>query len=271
MIELPEFETQKETFDFLVKNENTIFAQKKAELKQADGFGYNHVLSMNKSVKAVKANNPIINPPDVLNVKAIINTTNFMDSHKDVHLPGIWNKSLQDNSDLIFLQEHKWAFDKIMADGGDLDAFTRNYSWKDLGFDYDGMTEALVFDAAIRKDRNEFMWDQYSKGWVKNHSVGMRYVKMVTCINDEDYGAQYEAWQKYRPDVVNGDEADQFGYFWAIKEAKAVEGSAVPKGSNIATPTLENNMKAETQEEEPVETTPKVEPETKSFADKYFL
>lgn len=58
------------------------------------------------------------------------------------------------------------------------------------------------------------------------------------CINDEDYGAQYEAWQKYYPEVANKEVADEIGYFWAIKEAKIIEGSAVPRGSNCLTPTL---------------------------------
>ena len=32
--------------------------------------------------------------------------------------------------------------------------------------------------------------------------------------------------------------ADERGYFWYVLEAKCVEGSAVPIGSNTATPTL---------------------------------
>jgi hypothetical protein len=36
-------------------------------------------------------------------------------------------------------------------------------------------TEALVFNVEIDKDRNDFMFNQYAKGYVKEHSVGMRY------------------------------------------------------------------------------------------------
>jgi hypothetical protein len=58
------------------------------------------------------------------------------------------------------------------------------------------------------------------------------------CIDDKDYGAEYEAWQKYYPIAVNKEVADNRGYFWVVKEAKVMEGSAVLCGSNHATPTL---------------------------------
>ena len=50
-------------------------------------------------------------------------------------------------------------------------------------------------------------------------------------------------------------EAKDRGWFYAITEAKLVEGSAVVMGSNIVTPTLENNMKAVNtlSESEPIE------------------
>ena len=58
-------------------------------------------------------------------------------------------------------------------------------------------------------------------------------------VNDEDYGAEFEAWEKYYPMIANKAEADRAGYFWAVTEATEIEGSAVPLGSNSATPTLE--------------------------------
>ena len=81
------------------------------------------------------------------------------------------------------------------------------------------------------------MFDQYRKGYVKQHSVGMRYVKMVTCINDEDYPVQKENWDKYITMVANRADAEASGYFWAVLEAKVMEGSAVLFGSNCMTPT----------------------------------
>ena len=77
-------------------------------------------------------------------------------------------------------------------------------TWKELGFPrIKGETQALIFKSIAEKARNEFMFEQYAKGFVKNHSVGMQYVKLVLCINDEDSGAEYEAWEKYYP-MANG-------------------------------------------------------------------
>lgn len=147
----------------------------------------------------------------------------------------------------MHLQEHCMAFDKIISSGKNLSATTEEVAWKELGYKAAGTTECLVFYSNILKSRNEYMFDQYAKGYVTNHSVGMQYVSMVLCVNEDDeyYGAEYEAWQKYYPIVVNKDAAEERGYFWAVKEAKAVEGSAVPAGSNIMTPTLDNDMKGD--------------------------
>jgi hypothetical protein len=129
------------------------------------------------------------------------------------------------------------TFDHIISDV--VTPSTKKMSWKELGFDFDGQTEALVFDSEIGKTRNPYMFDQYARGYVKNHSVGMMYVKIQMCINSNEkyYIEEREAWDKYIGEVINRDEAEEKGYFWAVTEAKIIEGSAVPIGSNPATPT----------------------------------
>src|SRR5690606_39202898 len=87
------------------------------------------------------------------------------------------------------------------------------------------------------KGRNEYMFNQYAKGYVKQHSVGMRYKKLITCINDDDYPVQKENWDKYFPEIVNKEEAEENGIFWAVLDAMILEGSAVLFGSNDTTPT----------------------------------
>jgi len=67
----------------------------------------------------------------------------------------------------------------------------------------------------------------------------MIYVNLVLCVDDDEYGAEKEAWVKYYPEIVNKKVADKQGHFWAVTEAKIIEGSAVPFGSNPITPTLQ--------------------------------
>lgn len=246
-MEVPYFKDKKKLFDFLVENKDVLIAQKKAVIKHADGIVFNDVFATKED--AFKANNPIDLNVDALKVRAVINTTNYMDNHKDVHIPGIWKKSLKENKMIMHIQEHKMSFESIISEGNNLKAYTQTYTWKELGYKFNGETEALVFDSIIKESgkppRNSYMFGEYAKGHVKNHSVGMRYIKLVMAINDEAYGAEFEAWEKYFPMIVNQEEAEKSGYFWAVPEAKAIEGSAVPVGSNVITPTLENNLKSE--------------------------
>lgn len=255
-MDIPVFNTKKELFNFLVTNKNTLIAQKKAVIKHADAIICNpKILNTNQVNK--DDNNLLDRKPGDCLVKVVINTTNIMDSHMDVHMPGIWTKSIQENKNILHIQEHEMKFENIIADGKDLKAYVESISWADLGFPFIGKTEALIFESNVKADRNPFMADQYRKGYVKNHSVGMQYVKIVMCINDEDYGSEFEAWQKYYPEVINKELADEFGYFFAVKEAKVIEGSAVPRGSNYATPTISVTE----SKEEPMEVTPKeIEP-----------
>lgn|SRR5574343_296139 len=244
-IEFPnkEFATKEELFSELKKEKANLISLKKSAIKNADSFCYNTstVLSSEKPYSTIKeeinANNGI---PDSLNVKVVINTTNFLDSHGDVHISGIWNKSLKDNKSFLHLQEHEREFDKVISD--DAKGYVKTMSWAELGLPYQGTTEALIFESKIEKKRNEFMLNQYANGWVKNHSVGMRYVQLDIAINSEAEWDKNEKanWDKYYPLIANKEVADDKGYFWVVTEAKIIEGSAVVMGSNSATPTLSN-------------------------------
>ena len=83
----------------------------------------------------------------------------------------------------------------------------------------------------------------------------MRYVKLALAVNDKDYKEEFAVWEKYIDRIANKEETEATGYFWAVTEAKVIEGSAVLKGSNYMTPTLSVNEKSE-----PLEDTPKTEP-----------
>lgn len=100
--------------------------------------------------------------------------------------------------------------------------------------------EVLIYEATIKKDRNEEMFKQYLNGWVLNHSVGMRYIKLLFCYDNDspEYTQEKENWDKYYPQILNKEEADNTSYFWAVLEAKNIEASAVVKGSNFLTPVL---------------------------------
>lgn len=236
-MDIPVFENKKDLFAYLVTNKDKLIAAKKATIKH--GAAVPFVICGKAPVMATKAIGKITESPDEVQVLAVINTTNLLDSHGDVHLPGLWKKSLQENRYIMHIQEHEMKFDHIIAEGDDLKAYTKKYKWAELGFDFEGETEALVFDSLVKRSNNQLMFERYKNKKVKNHSVGMQYVKLMLAINSDDYPTEKEIWDKYYPEIANKDAADAAGFFWAIKEAKVLEGSAVPLGSNFATPTLE--------------------------------
>jgi hypothetical protein len=242
-VTVPQGLTGKDLFKFLVENKSLLVEEKKAELKKADAVSVGcELLSKyfidkeGKLNKAASDKQPDVSGPEtVINV---INTTNWLDSHLDCHIPGIWNKSLKDNPVQLHLQEHEMAFDHVISD--EAKAYTQKLTWKELGIDLPGVTEALIF-ATPFTGRNPYMEEQYRKGFVKNHSVGMRYVTLKLCVNepeDEYYKEEYANWVQYAPMVANIADAEAVGFFWAVLEAKVIEGSAVVKGSNVVTPSL---------------------------------
>lgn len=258
---MPKFNNKQELFTWLRTNKSALIAEKKYNVKRADATCY-LLGQINQKEHADKSDNPN-NNQDYSKIKAelIINTTNLMDSHSDVHIPGLWNKSLKELKTVYLLQEHEMSFKGIISD--DNKASVKTMTWNDLGFpEYKGLTQALVFNSNIDKERNPYMFEQYLKGRVKNHSVGMQYVKLDLAINSDyrDDAEEKAVWDKYFLQIVNQDKALDQGYFWAVTEAKIIEGSAVPVGSNYVTPTYSMNVKEPSldthENKEPVKTTP---------------
>jgi len=180
-----------------------------------------------------------------IKVRSIINTTKFYDYHGDVHIDQLWNKSLKESKDFYLVNQHNFSFEGIISD--QVKAFAKQIDWTDLGYTYEGQTQALVFDSVIDKNESPEMFQRYAQGKVKNHSVGMRYVKMDLAVNDDRYEKEFALWGKYVDSIANKADVVENGFFWAVTEAKIIEGSAVVRGSNTATPT----MSVETKSDEP--------------------
>jgi len=248
---IPQFNTKKELFAWLVENKSALIATKKGAVKFADSIESPCILH-DEQGEVIKANVPVSEDISELKIKVVINTTNLLDNHGDVHIPGLWKKSLRENKNLMHLQEHEMKFDHIISDRKDLKAYTETVTWKELGFNYyEGETEALIFESNVKQSRNAEMFREYKAGNVNNHSVGMNYVKILMAVNDKGWPEEFANWNKYIDQVVNRATAEEKGYFWPVLEAKIIEGSAVPAGSNWATPTLDNNMKSEPSEDTP--------------------
>lgn len=258
MILIPDFADKTALIDWLISNKSALIAQKKSAIKLADAISFGCAFVNDKGGSVIKSES-IPATATKIKVRAIINTTKLYDSHGDVHIDQLWNKSLKENSDHYLVKEHNFSFDGIISDN--VKAFTKQMTWNELGFNYAGQTQALVYDSVISKEDSPDMFERYRAGKVKQHSVGMRYVKIDLAVNDDRYEKEYAIWTKYYDLIVNKNDVDEVGYFWAVTEAKNIEGSAVVRGANFATPTHSvqetKSQPAKTTGEEPSKDTQK--------------
>ena len=254
MITLKEFSNIAEEQDWLIKNQDILKAERKSQIKNSDGFSV-HSFAIDE--KGLELKTDAINPEaTILNVRCIINATKVLDSHRDLHIDGIWKKSLSELKKIYLCQEHNLTFKGIISQ--DVKPYTKVYTFQELGIDLGGSTECLVFDCVIKRNRNPYMFEQYLKGYVQNHSVRMMYTKEYFCMkNDNEDGVQFqENYDKYFPLITNKIGNENVPWFYAVTEAKIIdEGSAVVKGSCFATPTLSIEELKNTQAEKSLEVT----------------
>lgn len=234
MVTIPAFSDLAKKHEWLVANKLKLIDQKKAAIKFADAV-FAHMLILDKNEIIIKAE-AVPKDATKITVVSVINTTKLFDSHGDVHIDGLWSKSLKENKQNYLVKEHAFNFDGIISDN--VKASTQDMAWKDLGYDYQGKTQALVYTSEIDATDKTGMFERYKVNKVPQHSVGMRYVKLQLAVDNKRYPDEQKAWKDYYDQIANKSEVDAAGYFWAVTEAKNIEGSAVLRGSNYVTPTI---------------------------------
>lgn len=230
-----EFENKQEMFAALKENKELIKAAKKATIKFSDPVSLS--LKGGEATKAEGQEQIGIGSK----IFAVINTTNWLDSHGDVHIDGIWDVSAKDqNGKLYYIINHDLELGKVIAYPG-FDISVPKLSWSELGLPYSGTTQALIFEPTLTEATNkDALYAIVQKEAIQN-SVRMQYISMTLCIDDDgdDFKQERENFYKYLPVIANKQDAIDAGYFWAITEAKIYkEGSAVLFGSNESTPIL---------------------------------
>lgn len=222
----------KALLDDIVKNKRINIANKKKDsITKICSFTVKGEESTTKSTTGLGIGDTIY---------PVINTTNFMDSHLDVHSKTIWNKSAKEqNGRTFFITDHNMSFDSIISYPQDVDIMLQEIEWRKLGLDADGVTTALIFKTTLKDYANKSYLNALKAGMPIEHSIRMRYIDVSLAVNDKDYEEEYKNWQAYISEVVNKDFAYETGYFYYVKEAAiSTEGSAVLRGSNSITPTL---------------------------------
>ncbi len=153
------FDTEKEMLDFIVENESFVIDTKKAQKTKSEPFNCGLPIAM-KSFDVVQKGDDSEADATVIQRKTIINTSNILDSHKDVHIPKLWDQSIKQRGDKVMhLQEHGRSFKDVIARGDDLKVSAPMVTWKSLGLNMEGKTNALTFDSTIRQSQNKEMCD----------------------------------------------------------------------------------------------------------------
>ena len=235
-----EFTDKAEMFLALKKSVKEIIGLKKAAIKNSEP-----TLAQLRDNDAIKAM-----PGDYQfkvgdTIYPVINTTNYLDSHGDVHLDGIWDLSLKDNQGKVYYTtEHDLRMKSLVSYPNEVSMQVKTMPWTSLGKSYTGNTQALIFSAKTSTKSNPHFLEALKDGQPLENSVRMQYVDIALAVNsnDKELADEKKNWDKHYSVIANKSVADESGYFWAVSQAKiSKEGSAVLAGSNDATPILYTN------------------------------
>lgn len=264
-VAIPKFNTQDELFKYLKENRKTIIAQKCSTPHKSDDFDYG-VIEIRANAKekvGAKVTKSIVVKEDLsddeIGVDAITNMAGWDDSYDDVLIPNCWDRTISEkgasNKQLIYhLKNHGdwingYATDHII--GGNVQMSSK---WIDLSqFNIDSdltQGQALIGSSIVKRKYDAKCFHLYSDDEIKQHSIGLRYIKMFLCINstEEEYTYEKENWDKYYKYIINKSKADSRGFFWAVTEIKLLEYSAVLYGANELT-TVQGTSKNEPSED----------------------
>lgn len=219
----------------LWERKDEIISLKKATIKRTDDCGY---FIQSRSITKSEGEERTLQIGDT--ITNVINTTNYLDSHDDVHLPGIWDKSSQEqNGKTYHAVDHELKVGSVVGYPSDVKIEVRRMPWRDLGLDAEGLPDALLFHTTLTDKTNVDAFKAYRDNAPVQHSIRMQYVRIALAINDPENKEAYSVWQQYLPSIINREKAEQQGYFFAVHEAKIYkEGSTVLFGSNDITPSL---------------------------------
>src|SRR6478735_1864222 len=115
MIAIPDISDKRRLNDWLVKNKSLLMTQKKSVMKFADSVS-SFFFFVDEKDLAEKAGEAVV-PADAtkIKVRSIVNTTKLFDSHGDVHIDQLWNKSLKETKNHFLVKEHNFSFDGIIS------------------------------------------------------------------------------------------------------------------------------------------------------------
>ena len=228
------FTNKEELFKALKDNEQKIISLKKATVYKSAEKGQFASGSLNAS--EIKSDFDWMKKGYFY---PIVNTTNYYDSHGDVHFPALWNKTIKEQSGRIhYVLDHELKVGSVIAWPDNVGLMLKPITWSAVGKDYPGTTEALILEVAESDIVNQDAKSVYSAKRSVQGSVRMSYVTIKLGINSDakEYVENKAYYNSRINEIANRQDVEDAGYFFGIEEAKLIkETSMVLFGSNDAT------------------------------------
>jgi hypothetical protein len=251
------FATKEDLFVELRKSHADLIAFKKADIQKSYEKGASvtcRVLKQSDSIKALTI--------DPAYYYIAVNTTWILDSHEDLHVDGIWSKSVKEQQGQNYLVcDHELTIDDTIVRKEYVEMLIVDMPFALLGKAYGGNTQALVYKVAKDKVIHAKAKEWLESGDAIEASVRMQYVTILFAMdsNDPEDVTLKKNYDNYIGKIANKDDFEYIPYFFIIIEAKNVrESSLVIAGSNPATGNIKDNEPSkdtqDKQEQPPVDT-----------------
>lgn len=229
-----EFADKEDLFAEMRKSYSDLIAFKKAEIQKSCEKGLSVTCRILKSTDAIKG---VKIDPNYYYIA--VNTTRILDSHEDLHIDGLWNKSIKEQQGQNYLvADHSLTIDNTIVRKEYIDMIVADIPFATLGKDFQGNTQALIYrfpkDKVIHAKAKEWL----ESGDAIEASVRMQYVTILFAMdsNDPEDATLKKNYDDYLPYIANKSDFDYIPYYFIIKEAKNVrESSLVLFGSNPIT------------------------------------
>jgi len=191
--------------------------------KLATHFG----VKIAEGIKSVKQVNM-----DERTVEFIANTYFFIDSDQDMLIKGCAVKSINDRGPQSkAVAKIKHQSDHVLNTKnvvGRLDVIEER--------EMDGKTVLFCASHIPGTSKGNDDLINYQEEVYDNHSIGFRYKQLVRAVKESTNENERKAWEEFYPLALNPEKADEFGFFWVVKEIELFEVSVVSYGANELTP-----------------------------------
>jgi len=271
-----EFLSKDEMFKELKDNEENIIKLKRKHIQKSYDKGQlapsNCISKLDDTIKeSLDLDSDYIYP--------VINTTKYLDQHDDVHLDGLWNRSIKDQKGSIhYTADHQLKVRDIIAWPEDVEVFVKMIPWAMVGKNYKGETQALFFKIKKTALKNKEATEAINEQRKLQNSVRMRYyvIKLAINSNEKEYADNKAYYDANINKIANIEKAEEQGYFFGVEEAAIIdEGSLVIRGSNDATAIITAETKTDSSSSQSDNTdsgssqAEKVEADKKEFYKQY--